>query len=165
MFKNCCWVSSCIWVTSILTFDFDLILESLFYFLGSNGLLLVLWSPHIDLQLLFSEYGSIWTLSCSFEFLLVVVVVVGGLLKYPPILHVLGNFGSLQSCQLFYPKTQCCLEATCHPLKIRIPFALMIKVTCYVFHDIPVKQGNNSITASLKKLEHSLEPFILCPSA
>ena len=51
-------------------------------FWGPNGLFLgseygsktVLGSPHIDYQLLFSEYCSISALSCSFEFL----VVVGG---------------------------------------------------------------------------------------
>ena len=54
-------------------------------FLGPNGLFLglgqgsiiVLGSPHIDCLLSFSEFCSISALSCSFEFLWVVVVVVG----------------------------------------------------------------------------------------
>ena len=61
---------------SILTFDFDLILESYLIFWGPNGLILgsgyssktVFGSPHIDKQLLFYKYCSISALLCSFEF-------------------------------------------------------------------------------------------------
>ena len=57
-------------VPSILTFDFDLILESFFTFWGPNGLILgsgvgskiVFGSTHVVEQLLFSKVPSILTL-------------------------------------------------------------------------------------------------------